>query len=126
MSKEAQQSPKFPCDYDVPNNAFWSSLDYKVGRNFLQCYNEPGISKMTFNESFTNDEKLKALRTIPSHTLDEKEAQSAPKLFYDADYHAWLTMKFALSTMERYLGDHTAEEAITREAYENGPDGMQN
>ena len=126
MSKEARQPPEFPWDYDVPNNAFWNSLDNKVGRNFLQCYTEPEISKMTFDEGLPDEGKLKLLRHILNQTLAEREAQSAPTSFHDADYHAWLTLKFALSTMERYLGNTAAEESIMREAYENGPDGKKN
>ena len=37
MSVTARKPPKFPWDHEVPNMAFWNSLDYKVGRNFQQC-----------------------------------------------------------------------------------------
>ena len=126
MAKEARQSLKFPYDYDVPNNAFWNSLDYKVGRNLLQCYNESEIFKMTFDESLLDEEKLKSLRNVLEQTLAEREAKSSPSSFHNADYNSWLTIKFALSTIERYLGNTAAEEAIMREAYENGPNSKKN
>jgi hypothetical protein len=32
MSDDARKQPKFPCDYDVPKNAFWNDLECVVGR----------------------------------------------------------------------------------------------
>ena len=126
MSKEARQFPKFPWDYDVPNNAFWNSLDYKVGRNFFQCYTESEIAEMTFDGSLPTDEKLRFLRSLLHQTLAEKEARASPTPFHDVDYKSWMSLKFALSTMERYLGNPDAEEALVRETYENGPNGTKN
>jgi hypothetical protein len=123
MSVTARKPPKFPWDYEVPNTTFWNSLDYKVGRNFLQCHTESEISQMTFNETLSLEEKLKYLRSILNQTLSAKSKKTAPIPLHDVDYKSWNHLKLGLSTIEHFLGDYDAEEKIVREMYESGPDG---
>jgi len=86
MADDARKEPKFPWDYDILNNAFWNSLDYRIGRNFLQCYTESEISHMTFDESLHFDRKLSYLRTLLDHTFREREEKSAPTPLHDSNY----------------------------------------
>lgn len=123
MSDDARKQPKFPWDYDVPNNTFWNDLEYVVGRNFLQCYTEDEIRQMPFDETLPAKEKLKYLGGLLEKTFTEKEKQAAPTPLHDANYKAWEYLKLAMSTVEKFLGDEAKEEKIVREMYENGPDG---
>ena len=123
MAKEARQSPKFPWDFDVPDDEFWNSLNYKVGRAFLPCYTESEISKMTFDPSLSKEEKLQYLRHNLSNTLDEKEKDAAPLPLREVDYQSWHQLKFGLGALDHFLGDQVSEERIVRELYENGPNG---
>ncbi len=123
MAKEARQSPKFPWDCDVPDDAFWNSLDYKVGRAFLRCYTESEVSAMTFDPSLSREQKLQYLRETLNNTLIEKERDAAPSPLRDVDYYAWERLKFSLSGIDHFLGNEEAEEATIRELYENGPNG---
>lgn len=51
MVDEARQEPRFSWDYNVPNTAFWNSLDYRTGRGFLSCYDQGEISLMYLDET---------------------------------------------------------------------------
>ncbi|KAE8452039.1 hypothetical protein EG329_002204 [Mollisiaceae sp. DMI_Dod_QoI] len=123
MSDDARKEPKFPWDYEVPNDAFWNSLEYTLARNFLQCYNESEISKMHFDATLPSPEKLKYLRRYLDNTFEEKDKKAAPVPLHDADYQTWLHLKLAMSTVEFFLENYDDEEVIVREMYENGPDG---
>jgi tetratricopeptide (TPR) repeat protein len=126
MAKEARQSPKFPWDCDVPDDDFWKSLDYKVGRAFLPCYSESEISNMSFDPSLPREEKLQYLRDTLNNTLGQKEKDAAPLPVREVDYQSWNQLKFGLSALDFFLGDLDAEERTMRELYENGPNGTKN
>ena len=126
MSIAARQSPKFPWDYEVPNNAFWNSLDYKVGRTFSSVYTEPELSRMSLDASLPLEEKMRLLRDILSSTLATKDNDTYPALLRDVDYRSWDGLKSALSAMDCYIGDYDAGEKCLREIYENGPNGTKN
>jgi hypothetical protein len=123
MSDDAHRPPKFEWDYEVPQNAFWSNLNYSVGRNFLQCYTSPEISEMTFDENLSVDEKLDYLLRTLDNTLAKKETESAPIPLKDADHTTWRNILLGLSTIEHFAGNLDMEEELTRERYENGPGG---
>jgi len=122
MADDARKSPKFPWDYDVPNDAFWSSLEYGVARNFLQCYNESEISKMHFDETLSGPEKLKCLRQYLDNTFEEREEKVAPTPLHNADYHQWHMLKLAMGTMECFLENYDRQEIIAREMSDGAPD----
>lgn len=126
MAVAARQAPKMPWDFDVPNDAFWNGLDYQIGRNFLQCYEESEISQMTFDDSLSYDEKLKFLRDILQHTFADEAAKTAPTPLHDTNYKLWVKLMLGFSTIEHYLKNYDEEERIVREMYENGPDGSKN
>ena len=123
MSTYSRKEPRFSWDYDRLNNAFWNSLNYVVGRNFLQCYTESKISRMTFDESLPLAEKLAYLRSQLDETFSGREEEGAPVSFHDADYKAWKLLKLGMSTTDQFVGNTKVEEKFVREMYENGPDG---
>ncbi|KAF8854911.1 hypothetical protein BDZ45DRAFT_747066 [Acephala macrosclerotiorum] len=120
---DASKHLKFPWDYDVPNDAFWKSLEYTVARNFLQCYTEAEISKMHFDETLSLPEKFQCLRCYLDSSFYRKEKEAAPTPLHDANYQLWMQFKLAMSTMEYFLNNHEEQEKIVREMYENGLDG---
>jgi hypothetical protein len=122
MSDDAHRPPKFEWDYDVPRDAFWSNLNYSVGRNFLQRYTSSEISEMTFDENLSVDEKLDYLLRTPDNTLAKKEMKSAPVPLKDADHATLRNILPGLSTIEHFAGNPVVEEELIRERYENGPD----
>jgi len=122
-SETARQLPKFPWDYDVPSNAFWNSLDHDIARAFLSCYTESEISQMIFDESLAHEGKLQVLRLIVVQTLDARIKKVAPALLSDVDHVCWSKLKMALGALEHALGNVNVDEAITREIYQNGPNG---
>ncbi|CZR66255.1 uncharacterized protein PAC_16156 [Phialocephala subalpina] len=126
MSGDARKHPKFPWDFEVPNDPFWNSLEYTVARNFLQCYTESEISKMHFDETLSAPEKLSYLRRYLDSSFFRKEKEAAPTPFHDANYQLWMQFKLATSTMEYFLENYSEQEEIVREMYENGPDGSKN
>lgn len=123
---DASKHLKFPWDYDVPNDAFWKSLEYTVARNFLQCYTEAEISKMHFDETLSLPEKFQCLRCYLDSSFYRKEKEAAPTPLHDANYQLWMQFKLAMSTMEYFLNNHEEQEKIVREMYENGLDGGKN
>lgn len=122
MSDDARKSPKFPWDYDIPNDAFWNSVEYSVARNFLQCYNESDISKMRFDETLSKPEKLHDLHQYLNNTFKEKEEEIAPTPLHDADYQTWLKLKLAMSTTAYFLENYAEEEVLVREMYDKAVD----
>ena len=126
MAEEARKSPKFSWDYDVPNTPFWNSLDYRLSRNFLQCYTEAEIAQFDLDETLSVDDKIECLRTLLENTLAEKGTKVSPKSLHDADYEAWRSLKLGISTMDHFLGNQAEEAATVKEMYENGPEGTKN
>ncbi|KUJ21228.1 uncharacterized protein LY89DRAFT_681812 [Mollisia scopiformis] len=121
MSDDARKSPKFSWDYDIPNDAFWNSIEYSAARNFLQCYKESEISKMHFDNKLSLPAKYKLMRQYLDKTFKEKEEEVAPAPLLDANYPVWLQLKLAMSTMEYYLEDYNEQERLAREMYECAP-----
>jgi hypothetical protein len=122
MSDDARKPPKFPWDYDIPNEAFWNSLPYTTARNFLSCYTPSQISNMHFDSTLSLLEKLKFLRQYLNTTFTAKEEEVAPTPLYEADYPAWMNLKLAMCSMENELGNYDEQEKLVREMYERAPD----
>ena len=117
---------KFEWDFDVPTDGFWEDLDYRLIKAFLQCYAEPEIVEMTFDETLSTDDKLASLLKYLENTLANKENKSRLETglpLKEYDNNAWRTILLGLGTIEYFLGHWEAEERYARERYENGPDG---
>ena len=118
MAEASRQEPRFPWDYDVPDNAFWNSLDHNVGRAFVSCYTQYEIEQMKFDASLTEEEKLRFLRDTLINTLRQKENYGAPLLLRNVDYNSWSHLKGSIASMDWRLGDLDATEKAIREQYE--------
>jgi hypothetical protein len=129
MAEASRQLPKFPWDVEVPNDAFWNTLDHNIGRTFFSTYSEAEIEQMTFDTSLANEEKLKFLRDTLYNTLIQEEKAAAPLPLRDAEYHRWRALMSAVVHMDYELGDLDAAERGIKEQLEyNRPehDGMIN
>lgn len=124
MSDDSHRPPKFEWDYEVPHNAFWSNLNYSVGRNFLQCYTSSEISEMTFDENLSVDEKLDYLLRTLDNTLAKKETESAPIPLKDADHTTWRNILLGLSTIEHFAGNVDMEEGLTESDMRTNQEGL--
>ncbi|GAB7336045.1 hypothetical protein MBLNU13_g08860t1 [Cladosporium sp. NU13] len=126
MASNDSNKPKFEWDYDVPTDGFWTDLDYRLIKGFLQCYTEPEIAEMKFDETLSTDDKLTFLLKYLDNTLTNMEGKSRLEtglLLRDADNNAWRTILLGLGTIEYFLGHWEAEERYARERCENGPGG---
>ncbi|TVY78359.1 hypothetical protein LSUE1_G007174 [Lachnellula suecica] len=123
MAADARKKPKFPWDYEVPNTAFWNDLSYAVGVGFLRCYSDAEISRMTFDERLSTEDKLKYLLETLQTTFSEKEQEAAPTPLREADHSTWSRFQMGMSSLQHSAGNTSAEEKLARERYENGPDG---
>ena len=126
MTSDDSNTSKFEWDYDVPTDGFWKDLDYRLIKAFLQCYTEPEIAEMKFDETLSADDKLTFLLKYLDDTLTNKESKSRLETelpLKNSDNNAWRTILLGLGTIEYYLGHWEAEEKFARERYENGPDG---
>jgi tetratricopeptide (TPR) repeat protein len=123
MAEASRQLPKFPWDVEVPDDAFWSTLDHNIGRNFFSTYSEAEISQLTFPENLTNEEKLRFLRDTFNNSLIQEEKAAAPLPLRDAEYYRWRTLMSALVHMDYELGDlDAAERGIKEQLEDNRPE----
>ena len=126
MATYDSDNTKFEWDYDVPTDGFWKDLDYRLIKAFLQCYTEPEIAEIKFDETLSTDDRLTFLLKHLDNTLTNKENKSRLETglpLKDSDNNAWRTILLGLGTIEYFLGHWEAEERYARERYENGPDG---
>lgn len=119
----AAQEPRFQWDVIVPDTPFWNSLDYSVGRAFVPNFTEDELSQMSLDPSVSQDEKVYLLRKILAETLAAKERNAAPLPLQQIDHRAWRGLKGSISSMDNFVGDHSHDEELAREFYENGPNG---
>ncbi|ETS85938.1 hypothetical protein PFICI_03963 [Pestalotiopsis fici W106-1] len=120
---------KFPWDYDVPNDAFWTSLPFTTGRNFLQCFQKSEIEALSsqFDASLSTDDKHRLLlRIVQAKLAEAREAASqksnhhggsgkSPLLLHEINYDAWQKFMLAQETMQHNLGLVADEEATLKE-----------
>ncbi|KAK3627171.1 hypothetical protein LTR56_019385 [Elasticomyces elasticus] len=114
----ARQEPKFPWDCDVPQTAFWDDIEYNLARDFLQCYTEPELSQMTFDESLSQKEKLEQLREILKTSIKTQNPSGDPASLPEDEHKKWRKLKFASGSISKALGDTSAFTATMRELYE--------
>lgn len=117
------ETKKFPWEYDFPDTPFWNDLPHFAGNVFLRCFTEAEVSAMNFDATLPSTEKLRYLRGILKKKLAEKEKEAAPVTLHDSDYKSWNALKLAIGGLEDLLGNLEEAVKITRERYENGPDG---
>jgi hypothetical protein len=105
---------KFSWDFEVPQDAFWTSLPFTVGRNFLQCFSPDEIQAMTFDPALSLDGKLTLLLSRAEKKLADQELasqQSSPSVhLYEQDYAQWQKLMLAVVTMHHELGQSVDEE----------------
>jgi hypothetical protein len=92
-NKDIGAAHNFSWEYAVPQNKFWDDLPYTVGRNFLSLF-EPGEQQPSFddgseNSALSRTDKLQLLLKLLRERLAGKDAEAAPRSFYDVDYQAW-------------------------------------
>ncbi|KAJ3018688.1 hypothetical protein HKX48_002731 [Thoreauomyces humboldtii] len=111
---------KFSWDCDVPQTPFWSDLDFKTGRNFLNCYSNSELDAMPFPKTMPKAEKLELLLDRLTTTLKEKTAALSPKLLWESDMKAWSNLLLGLYTMNDELDRLDECDRILDEMTEHG------
>jgi hypothetical protein len=107
---------KFAWDYDVPNDAFWDSLPFTTGRNFLQCFSASELDASVssrLDPSLSTDEKHRLLLELAEQKLAREEAAaqtSDQKPLHEKNYDLWQKLMLALETMQHSLGLLADEE----------------
>ncbi|KAI1848435.1 hypothetical protein JX265_008783 [Neoarthrinium moseri] len=106
---------KFSWDFDVPADAFWSSLPFSTGRNFLQCFDPADIEIMSpqFDASLPIENKNRLLLRLTQQKLavEEDAAQrSGEGRLYEKDWVAWQNLMLAIVTTQHELGLLADEE----------------
>jgi tetratricopeptide (TPR) repeat protein len=89
----------FSWEYPLPDNEFWNTLDFVVGRNFLQCFSEDEIKQMHFDDTLSKRGKLELLLNLLREKLSSQDAAAAPQTLYCVNYAAWDKLLLGISTM---------------------------
>ncbi|RYP76357.1 hypothetical protein DL771_001796 [Monosporascus sp. 5C6A] len=107
-------SRKFPWEYPVPDNKFWHDVSFCAARNFLQNFSPEELGQLPIDPESTLEKrtKIELLARILRELLQKREADAAPKTYYDADFVGWDRLWLAVYTMQDELGDPDAERTL--------------
>ncbi|RYP78638.1 hypothetical protein DL769_003134 [Monosporascus sp. CRB-8-3] len=112
--KDMGESRKFPWEYRVPDNKFWHDVSFCAARNFLQNFSPEEIDQLQIDPESTLEKraKIELLARLLGELLKKREAEAAPKTYYDADFVGWDRLWLAVYTMQDELGDPEAERTL--------------
>ncbi|RYO94513.1 hypothetical protein DL764_007832 [Monosporascus ibericus] len=112
--KDMEDSLKFPWEYAVPNNKFWHDISFCAARNFLQSFSPEEIDQLPIDPESTLEKraKIELLAKLLRELFKKREAEAAPKTYYDADFVGWDNLWLAIYTMQDELGDPEAEKTL--------------
>ncbi|RYP59118.1 hypothetical protein DL770_010281 [Monosporascus sp. CRB-9-2] len=112
--KDMEDSRKFPWEYPVPDNQFWHDISFCAGRNFLQSFSPEEIDQLPIDPESTLEKraKIELLAKLLRELLKKREAEAAPRTYYDEDFVGWDRLWLAIYTMQDELGDPDAERTL--------------
>ncbi|KAK3310027.1 uncharacterized protein B0T15DRAFT_21839 [Chaetomium strumarium] len=126
-NKDIGAARNFSWEFAVPQNKFWDDLPYTAGRNFLSLF-EPGEQPSLDDDdnadsnALSRPDKLRLLLKLLRERLARKDADAAPRSFYDVDYQAWDKTWLAIAGIQHELRDFAAEEQTLRMLIERRKD----
>jgi len=104
--------PKYEWDFDVPNTPFWKDMEFKVAKNFLNCFQPEEVDKIHFDATLSVQDRLRFLLSQLQSRLDAGQAAAAPQELHVAQPEEWFRVLLGIETMQRFL-DLPQEEAQT-------------
>jgi hypothetical protein len=110
--KDVGEAKNFSREYPVPDNEFRNTLDFVVGRNFMQCFSEDEMKQMHFDDTLSKRGKLGLLLTLLREKLSSQDAAAAPQTLYYVNYAAWDKLLLGIYTGQILLG-HVEEAEKT-------------
>lgn len=123
MTTPAQQPPTFPWDFTKPPTPFWTSLPWKVARNFYQSF-PPSTqstleSRLAPHATLPFAQRLELLITILSTDLPNSEISPPPQDSTLEDYKRWNGTLSGITTILDELGRRDEALRINRLQAEN-------
>ena len=123
-NKDIGDAKNFSWEYPIPVNDFWKSLDFIVGRNFLQCFSPAEIEllRLEESESLSKEGKLQLLLKLLQEKLSAGDTAAALQTLYDVDYGSWDKLMLGIHTMQLYLEQADEAETSLRELIDRRKD----
>ncbi|KAK4240938.1 hypothetical protein C8A03DRAFT_30907 [Achaetomium macrosporum] len=125
-NKDIGAARNFSWEYAVPQNKFWDDLPYTVARNFLSLFDageqQPSFEDDDESSVLSRTEKLQLLLKLLRERLARKDADAAPRSFYDVDFQVWDKTWLAIAGIQHELRDYAAEEQTLRMLIERRKD----
>jgi len=113
-TKDIGEAKNFSWEYPVPDNEFWNSLDFFIGRNFLKCFSEDEIQRMPLDSTLSKMGKLELLLQLLEEKLSAENAAAAPQTLHDVNYDVWDQLLLGKCTMQWQLGLYADAEKTIR------------